>query len=78
VWVDGIHTKVRLGHDGRLCCLVMVGARIDGTKELVAVQDGYRESEESWALSCFEISRNGECGHRYWQWETGLWDSGRP
>jgi putative transposase len=47
-WVDGIHTKVRLGHDCRLCCLVMVWARIDGTKELVAVQDGYRESEESW------------------------------
>jgi putative transposase len=49
VWVDGIHTKVRLGSDDRLCCLVMVGARLDGKKELVAVQDGYRESEESWA-----------------------------
>ncbi len=30
VWVDGIHTGVRLGGDGRLCCLVMVGARLDG------------------------------------------------
>jgi putative transposase len=49
VWVDGIHTRVRLGHDERLCCLVMVGARIDGQKELIALQDGYRESEESWA-----------------------------
>jgi transposase-like protein len=34
VWVDGIHTKVRLGRDDRLCCLVMIGARIDGHKEL--------------------------------------------
>jgi transposase-like protein len=49
VWVDAIHTKVRLGGDDRLCCLVMVGARIDGKKELIAVQDGYRESTESWA-----------------------------
>ena len=49
VWVDGIHTKVRLGQDARLCCLVMVGARPDGKKELIALQDGYRESTESWA-----------------------------
>jgi transposase-like protein len=48
VWVDGIHTRVRLGADDRLCCLVMVGARTDGQKELIAVQDGYRKSEESW------------------------------
>ena len=40
VWVDGIHTGVRLGGDDRLCCLVMVGARLDGTKELVAIEDG--------------------------------------
>ena len=44
VWVDGIHTKVRLGGEGRLCCLVMVGVRLDGKKELVAVREGYRES----------------------------------
>ena len=43
VWVDGIHTGVRLGSDGRLCSLVMVGARLDGTKELVALADGYRD-----------------------------------
>src|SRR5215207_9307816 len=49
IWVDGIHTGVRLGHEDRLCCLVMVGARLDGTKELVAISDGYRESTESWA-----------------------------
>ena len=47
-WVDGVHTRVRLEED-RLCCLVIVGVRLDGTKELVAVRDGYRESTESWA-----------------------------
>ncbi|MGH2499895.1 MAG: IS256 family transposase [Candidatus Limnocylindria bacterium] len=49
IWVDGVHFNVRLGDDGRLCCLVMVGVRLDGTKELIALTDGYRESTESWA-----------------------------
>jgi putative transposase len=57
--VDGIHTKVRLGQDERLCCLVMVGARLDGTKELVAVEDGYRESTESWALLLRDLKKRG-------------------
>jgi transposase-like protein len=47
-WVDGVHFNIRL-KDDRLCCLVIVGARPDGTKELIAVADGYRESTESWA-----------------------------
>ena len=48
-WVDGVHFNVRLGDDERLCSLVMVGVRLDGTKELIALTDGYRESTESWA-----------------------------
>ncbi len=48
-WVDGVHFTVRLGDDDRLCVLVMVGVRTDGTKELLAIADGYRESTESWA-----------------------------
>ena len=47
-WVDGVHFNIRLEED-RLCCLVIVGVRPDGTKELVALADGYRESTESWA-----------------------------
>lgn len=47
VWVDGIHFNVRL-EDDRLCTLVVIGALRDGTKELVALEDGYRESKESW------------------------------
>jgi hypothetical protein len=42
-WADGIHFNIRL-EQGRLCCLVLVGVRVDGTKELVAVADGQRES----------------------------------
>jgi len=48
-WVDDVHFNVRLGDDDRLCCLVMVGVRLDGSKELIALTDGYRESTESWA-----------------------------
>ena len=59
IWVDGIHTGVRLGHEDRLCCLVMVGARLDGTKELVAISEGYRESTESWAEFLRDLKRRG-------------------
>lgn len=48
VWVDGIHFNIRLEEE-RLCTLVVVGVRVDGTKELVAIADGYRESTDSWA-----------------------------
>jgi putative transposase len=57
--VDGIHTGVRLGRDERLCCLVMVGVRLDGAKELIAIQDGYRESEESWACLLRDLKKRG-------------------
>jgi putative transposase len=45
-WVDGIQLKVRLEQD-KVCLLVMIGVRADGTKELIALDDGHRESTES-------------------------------
>lgn len=58
VWVDGIHFNIRL-EDERLCCLVMIGVNSDGTKELVAISDGYRESTESWADLLRDLKRRG-------------------
>jgi putative transposase len=58
-WVDGVHFTVRLGDDDRLCVLVMVGVRTDGTKELMAIADGYRESTESWAELLRDCRRRG-------------------
>jgi putative transposase len=58
VWVDGVHFNVRLEAD-RLCCLVIVGVRLDGTKELVAIADGYRESTDSWADLLRDLKRRG-------------------
>jgi putative transposase len=58
VWADGVHFNVRLEED-RLCCLVIVGVRADGSKELVAITDGYRESTESWADLLRDLKRRG-------------------
>jgi putative transposase len=49
---------VRL-EQARLCCLVIVGVRADGTKELVAVCDGERESTQSWAELLRDLRRRG-------------------
>lgn len=58
VWVDGVHFGVRL-EDERLCALVVIGARPDGTKEVIAVEDGYRESKESWAEVLRDLKKRG-------------------
>jgi len=57
-WADGVHFNVRLEEE-RLCALVVVGVRADGTKELVAIADGYRESTESWADLLRDLKRRG-------------------
>ena len=58
MWVDGIHVKVRLEQD-KVCLLVMIGVRADGTKELIALTDGHRESSESWADLLRDCKRRG-------------------
>ena len=58
LWVDGIHLKVRLEQD-KVCLLVMIGVRGDGTKELIALADGFRESTESWADLLRDCKRRG-------------------
>jgi putative transposase len=57
-WADGVHFNVRLDEE-RLCALVIVGVRADGTKELVALADGYRESAGSWADLLRDAKRRG-------------------
>jgi len=59
LFVDGVHVSVRLGEDDRLCLLVVIGVREDGVKELLAVEDGYRESTESWAGVMRDLKRRG-------------------
>jgi transposase-like protein len=58
VWADGIHFRIRLEED-RLCCLVIVGVKADGSKELLACSDGYRESTESWTEVLRDLRNRG-------------------
>jgi transposase-like protein len=58
IWADGIHFNVRL-EDDRLCTLVLIGARPDGDKDLIAIEDGYRESKESWLSVLRDLKRRG-------------------
>lgn len=58
LWADGIHFNVRL-EDDRTCILVLMGTLEDGTKELVAVNAGYRESKLSWLEVLGDLKRRG-------------------
>ena len=58
VWADGVNFSIRLEED-RLTCLVVVGVRRDGTKELIALEDGYRESEEARLTLLRNLKRRG-------------------
>lgn len=61
LWADGIHVKVRLEDDAnkKQCILVLMGATADGQKELIAVLDGYRESEQSWSELLLNLKQRG-------------------
>ena len=58
VWADGVYFNIRLEED-RLACLVIVGVLPDGRKEVVALEDGYRESTESWSSVLRDLKRRG-------------------
>jgi len=58
VWADGIYFNVRLEED-RPCLLVIIGALGDGTKEIVGIYDGHRESKISWAEALSDLKRRG-------------------
>jgi len=58
VWADGVHFNIRLEEE-RLAALVLIGARQDGTKEVIALEDGYRESKESWLSMLRDLKERG-------------------
>ena len=58
VWADGVHFDIRL-EGGRQCILVLMGATADGKKELIAIADGYRESEQSWRELLLDCKARG-------------------
>jgi putative transposase len=58
VWADGVYFNIRL-EGGRQCILVLMGATADGQKELIAIQDGQRESEQSWKELLLDVQARG-------------------
>jgi putative transposase len=58
VWADGVYFNIRL-KGGRQCILVLLGATADGRKELIALQDGQRESEQSWKELLLDVQARG-------------------
>jgi putative transposase len=58
VWADGVHFNIRLEED-RQCILVLMGATPEGKKELIAVADGFRESEQSWRHLLLDCKQRG-------------------
>jgi putative transposase len=58
-WADGIHTGARSEDSDGQCLLVIIGVKPDGTKERVAIADGYRESKDSWRELLLDLKARG-------------------
>lgn len=66
LWADGIYSNIRFNDnegrnsdENRQCLLVLMGATADGTRELIAVVDGVRESELSWKELLLSVKARG-------------------
>lgn len=58
IWADGVYFNIRLEGE-RQCILVLIGATEEGRKELVAIADGFRESEEGWRAMLLDLKQRG-------------------
>ncbi|MBA3573020.1 MAG: IS256 family transposase [Pyrinomonadaceae bacterium] len=58
VWVDGIYMKAGIGSE-KACMLVVIGADVTGKKHLLALEEGYRESKESWLAVLRQLKARG-------------------
>ena len=57
-WIDGVYFNVRMD-EAKQCILVIIGVTEDGVKEFVAIDDGYRESEQSWLMALRDLKQRG-------------------
>jgi putative transposase len=58
LWVDGVYSSVR-GDNERLCALVVIGVNERGQKRFLAIEDGVRESKQSWREVLLGLKRRG-------------------
>jgi transposase-like protein len=86
VWAAGVYFNIRL-EGGRQCIRVLLGATADGKKELIAIQDGQRESEQSWkerpldcqsrGLTVEPSLARGDGALGFWKAARQLWSEAR-
>lgn len=58
IWADGVYSKLR-GDDGKLCALVVIGVNEFGQKHILAIEDGVRESKQSWMELLLDLKERG-------------------
>jgi transposase-like protein len=58
VWAGGIYLQARL-EDEKQCILVLIGATLEGRKELIGFTDGVRESAQDWRDLLLDLKRRG-------------------
>ena len=76
VWADGVYSGLR-GEDTKLCALVVIGVNERGEKRFLAIEDGVRESTQSWREVLLNLKSRGMKKRRSWPLGTGPWASGR-
>jgi transposase-like protein len=74
LWADGIYVKAGIGKE-KAALLVVIGVREDGEKRFLALEPGYRESKESWALVLRQLKARGVQNARLFVGDgnLGLW-----
>ncbi len=58
IWADGIYSGLRAERQ-RLCALVIVGVNARGEKHFLAIEDGVRESTQSWREVLLDLKSRG-------------------
>ena len=58
LWADGIYSGLRADHQ-KLCVLVIIGVDERGEKHFLAIEDGVRESTQSWREVLLDLKKRG-------------------
>lgn len=74
LWADGIYVKAGVGKE-KAALLVVIGVQRDGQKRFLALEPGYRESKESWAMVLRQLKCRGVKSARLFVGDgnLGLW-----
>ena len=77
LWADGVYFNIRMEED-KACIRVLLGATAVGRKAIIAIADGYRESEPSWSAVLLDLKSRGLTFPPKLATGDGPWVLGRP